>query len=62
VRTLSNASVQVVSVTGGMEFNSACETDRGSDMVEKVVKVEGVLRVWWRRVWFAWHVRSCPVV
>jgi hypothetical protein len=48
-------------VTGGMEFNSACETDRGSDMVEKVVKVEGVLSVWWRRVWFAWHVRSCPL-
>lgn len=48
-------------MTGGIEFSSACETDKGSDMVEKVVKVEGVLRVWWRRVWFAWHVRSSPL-
>jgi hypothetical protein len=46
VKTLSKASVQVVSVTGGIAFNSACETERGSDMVENVVKVEGVLRVW----------------
>jgi hypothetical protein len=35
----------VVSVTGGIEFRSACETDKGSDIVEKVVKVDGVFRV-----------------
>jgi hypothetical protein len=46
--TLSNASVQVVGVAGTISFSRACEHDRGWDMVEKVVKLLGVFRVWWR--------------
>lgn len=49
--TLSNASVQIVSVTGGIWLSKACETESGSDIVLKVVNVDGVLRVWCRSDW-----------
>jgi hypothetical protein len=48
-RTLSNASVQVVGVAGGMRLKRACEHDKGSDIFEKVVNDDAVFRVWWSR-------------
>lgn len=53
LRTLSNASVHVVSVTGGVRLRSACEMESGSDILENVVKEEGVFKVWCSNVLFA---------